>query len=88
MTQLAAASVTTAPEPDPALVVVEHPPFLDGLVSRVSSDCGADPEVVRQHAADVLAEFAHARIRSFIPILVEKQVRERFRYGLAAEATG
>jgi hypothetical protein len=50
--------------------------FLDPLVAQLSAQYGLDPQAVRSRALRVLASFAGARVRAFVPILVEKQVRE------------
>jgi hypothetical protein len=60
-------------------------PFLESLVSQICRDYGAAPEVVGWHAANIVRQFANARVHSFIPVLVEKQLRERFRRGLRAD---
>jgi hypothetical protein len=51
-------------------------PFLDLLVARLAAQYGLDPPVVRSLAVQVLASFAGASVRSFVPILVEKRTRE------------
>ena len=55
--------------------------FLDPLVARLSAQYGVDPRAV-----EVLASFAGARVQTFVPLLVEKRLRETFRgrSGLAA----
>ncbi|MGY1643630.1 three-helix bundle dimerization domain-containing protein [Geodermatophilus sp. SYSU D00703] len=53
--------------------------FVDLLVTRVARDYGADPVEVREHAVVALAAFAGARVQAFVPILVEKRVRETYR---------
>jgi len=53
--------------------------FLDPLVSRLSAQYGVDRRAVRTRAVEVLASFAGARVHAFVPILVEKQLRETFR---------
>jgi len=74
----------------PAMVVAEddgrpgHPvpaagPFLDTLVARMAAQYGADPRAVRARADEVLASFAGARVQAFVPLLVEKRLRDTFR---------
>ena len=53
--------------------------FVDSLVERLHRDYGADPDDVRGRAAAALATFAGARVRTFVPILVEKKLREAYR---------
>ena len=53
--------------------------FLDPLVARLSAQHGLNPRAVRDLAVRVLASFAGARVRAFVPILVEKQLRETCR---------
>ena len=60
--------------------------FLDPLVARLSAQHGLDPRAVRDLAVRVLASFAGARVRAFVPILVEKRLRETCR-GRAASGT-
>jgi Protein of unknown function (DUF3562) len=55
--------------------------FVDLLVVRIAREYGADPAEVREHAAVALAAFAGARVQAFVPILVEKRVRDTYRGG-------
>ena len=59
--------------------------FLDSLVARLSGQYGVDPRAVRSRAEEVLVSFADARVQAFVPILVEKRLRDAFgrRSGLA-----
>jgi hypothetical protein len=64
----------------------EHPvpeggSFLDSLVVRLSAEHGVDPQVIRRQGAEVLASFAGARVQAFVPLLVEKRLRETLRGG-------
>lgn len=59
--------------------VLVHDSFLDPLVVRLSAQFGLDPRAVHRLALDVLESFAGARVRAFVPILVEKRLREAFR---------
>jgi hypothetical protein len=49
--------------------------FLGPLVARLSAQYGLDPRAVRSLAVPVLASFAGARVRAFVPVLVEKRLR-------------
>ena len=49
----------------------------DRLVAQYSGRDALSEQTVRQHFAEVRARFAQARIRSFLPILVERGVRAR-----------
>ena len=51
-------------------------PFLDPLVARLSAQHGLDPRTVRSCALQVLASFDGARVQAFVPVLVEKQLRD------------
>ena len=53
--------------------------FLDPLVARLSAQYGLDPGAVLTVAVPVLASFAGARVRAFVPVLTEKLLRERCR---------
>ena len=53
--------------------------FLDPLVARLSAQYGLDPRAVRSLAVQVLASFAGARVRAYVPVLVEKLLRDRCR---------
>ena len=64
-----------APE-DP---VPEGGSFLDPLVVRLSAEYGVDLPAIRRQGAEGLASFAGARVHAFVPILVEKRLRETLR---------
>lgn len=52
------------------------------LELRLLAEAGGDPAVesaVRRHLADSCMRFATARVRLFVPILVEREVRRRLR---------
>jgi hypothetical protein len=53
--------------------------FLDPLVARLSAQYGLDRHALRRLAVKVLASFAGARVRAFVPLLVEKRLRETCR---------
>jgi hypothetical protein len=65
----------------PAGPAGEGRPFLDRLVAQLSAQYGVDPLAVRNRAVEVLASFSGARVQAFVPVLVEKRVRETFRRG-------
>jgi hypothetical protein len=50
--------------------------FLDPLVGRLHAQYGIDARAIRSLAVDVLAGFAGARVQAFVPIQVEKRLRE------------
>jgi hypothetical protein len=54
-------------------------PFLDSLVARLHEEFGVDPERIRRLATELLGAFSTARVQAFVPILVEKRLRESFR---------
>src|SRR3954452_7973652 len=58
--------------------------FLERLVSRLHEEYGADREDLRTEAVAALALFASARVQAFVPILVEKRLREACRGRRAA----
>jgi hypothetical protein len=53
--------------------------FLAPLVVRLSAEYGVDGQALRREGAEVLAGFASARVQAFVPILVEKRLREMLR---------
>jgi hypothetical protein len=59
---------------------------LQPLVARLSAQYGVDARVVRSRADALLASFAGARVQAFVPLLVEKRLREEFGAG-AVQAT-
>ena len=60
---------------------------LDALVARLSAQYGIDPRAVRDRAEEVLASFAGARVQAFVPLLVEKRLRNTFRGGTGPGTT-
>ena len=50
--------------------------FIDPLVDRLHATYGGDRQAIRRLALDALAVFAGARVQAFVPILVEKRLRE------------
>jgi hypothetical protein len=53
--------------------------FVDSLVGRLHVEYGVDRHEIRRLATEVLGTFATARVRAFVPILVEKRLRETYR---------
>ena len=76
MTMVAAGVV---PEGDGPLPGLPEASFVAPLVARLSREYGADPEEVWGRAVSALAAFDDARVQAFVPILVEKRVRETYR---------
>jgi len=70
-------SVAAAAEPVGHGPVTVDTPMIELLVSRLCSRYDVEPAEIRGHVADILGQFADARLHAFIPILVEKQLRER-----------
>jgi hypothetical protein len=59
--------------------VPERDGLVESLVERLHAEFGVDPEEIRSHATAVLARFATARVQAFVPILVEKALRQTYR---------
>ena len=57
--------------------------LLEPLVNRLSMQYDVEAPVVWRHAAEVLRQFSDARVHAFVPVLVEKQLRERLRRAAA-----
>lgn len=55
---------------------------LEPLVAAVSQDYGVAPDGVRDRASALYAQYVDARIRTFVPVLVERQLRDDVRRGL------
>jgi hypothetical protein len=53
--------------------------FVDSLIGRLHVEYGVDRHEIRRLATEVLGTFATARVRAFVPILVEKRPRETYR---------
>jgi hypothetical protein len=74
------ATLVVADDDDaPDVVLTVDEPFVETLVARLYAEYGADPATVRRQVGAVLAGFAGARVQSFVPILVEKRLREMYR---------
>ena len=74
---MTAVAANSAPEDDAPL-----PPraaSVDLLATRIAQAYGVDPGEVRDLAVAALAAFAGARVQAFVPILVEKRLRETYR---------
>jgi hypothetical protein len=52
---------------------------VDALVTRLHAEYGVDRDELRAQADEALADFASARVQTFVPILVEKRVRNAYR---------
>jgi hypothetical protein len=71
-------SVTAVPALGDDAAVPAVGSFVESLVERLCAEYHGDPRVVRRQVDAVLATFADARVRAFVPILVEKQVRRAY----------
>jgi hypothetical protein len=60
--------------------------FVDSLVERLHAEYGVAQDQIRAHATEVLATFATARVQTFVPILVEKALRQAYRASPRAAA--
>jgi hypothetical protein len=73
----------TAPAIAPEDGGTRNPPdaasFLAPLVERLHAEYGADRQTIRALAMEALAGFAGARVQAFVPILVEKRLRQACR---------
>ncbi|MGK5113923.1 MULTISPECIES: three-helix bundle dimerization domain-containing protein [unclassified Geodermatophilus] len=74
------ATVVVAEDDDPlnGLVPVAAS-FVDSLVGRLHAEYGVDRHEIRRLATEVLETFATARVQAFVPILVEKKLRDTYR---------
>jgi hypothetical protein len=52
---------------------------VDAVVTRLHAEYGVDRDELRARADAALASFASARVQTFVPILVEKRVRNAYR---------
>ena len=55
--------------------------FVESLVARLHAEYGDAPDTIRWQVELALATFAGAPVQAFVPILVEKRVRELYRRG-------
>ena len=53
--------------------------FVDGLVARLHADYGVPHDELREEVDAALSAFTSARLRTFVPILVEKRLRNAYR---------
>ena len=53
--------------------------FVDSLVARLHAEYGVDRDRITRLAAEALGTFATARVQAFVPILVEKRLRDTCR---------
>ena len=53
--------------------------FVDALVARLHAEYGVPRDELRKEADVALLAFASARLRTFVPILVEKRLRTAHR---------
>jgi hypothetical protein len=53
--------------------------FVEPLVDRLHAEYGGDRQAIRQLAVQALAVFSGARVQAFVPILVEKRLRQACR---------
>jgi hypothetical protein len=51
----------------------------EAVVARLHAEYGVDRDELRAQADAALASFASARVQAFVPILVEKRVRNAYR---------
>ena len=54
-------------------------PALEALVQRMCLEYDVAPEEIRRDVISIYAEFADARVQTFVPVLVERQLRDRLR---------
>jgi hypothetical protein len=60
-------------------LVPERGSFVEPLVDRLHAEYGGDRQTIRGLALEALAVFAGARVQAFVPILVEKRLRQACR---------
>jgi hypothetical protein len=53
--------------------------FFEPLVDRLHAEYGGDRQAIRGLALEALGVFAGARVQAFVPILVEKRLRQACR---------
>jgi hypothetical protein len=77
--------VATAVEPEVQRLdfapVLDRPedPLVESLVERLHAQYGTAPDEIRSKAGELLRALDGARVRAFVPILVEKALREHCR---------
>ena len=62
--------------------------MVESLVEQLHAEYGVDREQIRSRASELLETFATARVQAFVPILVEKALRETCRASSRAVALG
>jgi hypothetical protein len=74
----------TATPPDPPAPASS---LIDGVIARLSEDFHVETDAVAVQASAILRQrYAGARVQSFIPILVERELRALLRAGRAGDA--
>ena len=76
------AEATPSPRPAVAAGMADVEDQLRRLAVRLLAEAGGDPAMegaLRRHLDASCARFATARVRQFVPILVEREVRRRLR---------
>jgi hypothetical protein len=69
----------TATADDVRPAVVDGAAFVDALVTRLHAEYGVDRDQLHRLAGLALDTFATARVQTFVPILVEKSLRDACR---------
>ena len=54
-------------------------PAVEALVQRMCREYDVAPERIREHVISIYAEFADARVQTFVPVLVERRLRDQLR---------
>jgi hypothetical protein len=70
----------------PTVEMSIHDGPVEALVSRLRGQFDVAPEEIRRLACELFTRFADSRVQAFVPVLVEKQVRERLRHRRSAPA--
>lgn len=65
------------PQGSPEMVEEQLRQVRARLVARFCGDGELGEETVRRHFAEAVEDFADARIRTYLPVLVERAVRTR-----------
>jgi hypothetical protein len=59
-------------------------PALEALVQRMCAEYDVPPDRIRDEVTSIYAEFADARVQTFVPVLVERRLRDRLRAQVGA----
>ena len=59
-------------------------PALESLVQRMCGQFDVAPDRIRDEVISIYAEFADARVQTFVPVLVERRLRDRLRAQVGA----